>query len=70
MFIALVMACHVWDPSYCKVLEDQRGPYKSYEQCQVRALEMSEDVHRHMQGYKPIQWKCKSVVKGQLTASW
>ena len=64
------MACHVWDPNYCKVLEDQRGPYKSYEQCQARALEMSEDVHRHMQGYKSVKWKCKGVVKGQLTAPW
>jgi hypothetical protein len=70
MYIALVLACWYSDPSYCRVLEDQRGPYSSYEQCQTRALEMSKDVHRHMQGYKAVQWKCKSVVKGQLTTPW
>jgi hypothetical protein len=70
MYIALVLACWYSDPNYCRVLEDQRGPYPSYEQCQTRALEMSEAVHRHMQGYKPVQWKCKGVGKGQLTAPW
>ena len=70
MYIALVLACWWTDSNYCRVIEDQRGPYKSYERCQVRALEMSEDVHIHMQGYKAVQWKCKAVPKGVLTAPW
>lgn len=70
MYIALVMACLVNDPAYCKVLEDQRGPYETYERCQARAYEMSEAVHRHMRGYKSIRWKCKPVAKGQLSGRW
>ena len=45
MYQALVWACLVWNGEGCKILEDQRGPYESYDRCQVRALEMSEDVH-------------------------
>ena len=68
MYQALVWACLVWNGEGCKILEDQRGPYESYNRCQVRALEMSEDVHIHMIGYKATRWKCRPLPKGRLTA--
>lgn len=70
MFIALVMACLVNDPDYCKILEDQQGPYETRKECKIRAIEMSRDVHRHMPFYKPVQFKCKSVSNSALTARW
>ena len=70
MYIALVMACLVSDPSYCKVLEDQWGPYKSYEACEERALAMGRLVSRHMPGYKAVRWKCNPAGKGQLSSQW
>ncbi len=70
MFIALVMACLVNDPSYCTILEDQRGPYETREACKIRATEMSRDVHLHMPFYKPVKFKCKSVSNSALTARW
>ena len=70
MYLALVWACLVNQPGYCKVLEDQRGPYNSYEKCEARAYEMSEAVHIHMKGYKATRWKCKALPKGQLTTTY
>ena len=70
MYIALVMACLISDPSHCQILEDQRGPYETYELCQARALEMSRDVNKHMPYFKPVRWKCRGVGKGQLTTGW
>jgi len=70
MYMALVLACLISDPNQCLVLEDQRGPYKTYERCEARALEMSQAIHISMSGFKPRQWKCKSVVKGQLSSQW
>jgi hypothetical protein len=70
MYMALVLACLISDPNQCLVLEDQRGPYKTYERCEARALEMSQAIHLTMSGFKPYQWKCKPVAKGQLSSQW
>ena len=70
MYIALVLACWYNDPNYCRVIEDQRGPYETYERCKTRALEMSRDVNEYMPGFKPMRWKCRVVGKGQLTTRW
>jgi hypothetical protein len=47
MFQALVLACMVFQPTKCWQLEDQRGPYSSYEKCEARAMEMARSVHTH-----------------------
>tara|TARA_Y100001973_G_C4954212_1_gene211756 strand:+ start:341 stop:553 length:213 start_codon:yes stop_codon:yes gene_type:complete len=70
MYIALVMICMMGNPNYCQILEDQRGPYKTYERCQDRAMEMARDVSEYMPSFKPVRWKCKGVGKGQLTTTW
>ena len=70
MYIALVMACLAYDPSYCKILEDQLGPYKTYEQCEERALAMGRMVYKHMPGYKAVRWKCRPAAQGQLSSQW
>jgi hypothetical protein len=67
MFQAILFACLLSDPTHCVMLEDQRGPYKTYERCEARAYEMSEAVHRWMSGFKPTKWNCRSLPKGSLT---
>ena len=67
MFQALVLACMVFQPTECWQLEDQRGPYSSYERCEDRAMEMARSVHVHMKGYKPVSWKCQALPKGKLS---
>ena len=49
------------------MLEDQRGPYESERVCKTRALQMAEDVHIHMKGYKPRSWECRTLPAGMLT---
>ena len=70
MFIALVMACLANNPDYCKILEDQQGPYETRKECKMRALEISRDIHRYWPLYKPVRFKCKSVSNSALTAQW
>ena len=70
MFVTLVMACLVSDLDYCKILEDQQGPYETRKECEMRALEISRDIHRYWPLYKPVQFKCKSIPNGRLTAQW
>ena len=67
MFKALVLACMVFSPDECWLLEDQRGPYVTYERCEARALEMGRAVHIHMAGYRPVSWKCQALPKGRLS---
>jgi len=67
MFQALVLACMILQPTVCWQLEDQLGPYKSYERCEARAMEMGRSVHLHMKGYRPVSWKCQALPKGRLS---
>jgi|DEB0MinimDraft_4_1074332.scaffolds.fasta_scaffold07351_2 hypothetical protein len=67
MFQAILFVCLISDPTHCLILEDQRGPYKTYERCETRAYEMSRMVHIKMRGYKPTKWNCRSLPKGALT---
>ena len=67
MFQALVLTCMIFQPTECLQLEDQRGPYRSYESCESRAIEMARSVHIYMKGYKPISWKCQALPKGKLS---
>jgi len=67
MFKALVLACMVFSPDECWLLEYQRGPYVTYERCEARALEMGRAVHIHMKGYRPIWWRCDPLPKGRLS---
>lgn len=67
MYQALVLACMVFQPTECWQLEDQLGPYSSYEKCEARAMEMSRSVYMHMKGYRPISWKCQALPKGRLS---
>ena len=67
MFQAIVLACLAFNMEQCYQLEDQRGPYQTYEKCEKRAYEMSRAVHQHMRGYKPVSWQCRTLPKGKLT---
>ena len=67
MIQAIVYACLMSNPTYCIMLEDQRGPYESERVCKSRALQMAEDVHIHMKGYKPRSWECRTLPAGMLT---
>jgi hypothetical protein len=67
MFQAIVYACLVFNMEQCILLEDQRGPYNTYERCEKRAYEMSRAVHKRMSGYKPVSWQCRALPKGRLT---
>lgn len=67
MFQALVLACMVANMGQCYELEDQRGPYETYERCEKRAYEMARVVHIYMKGYKPVSWQCRPLPKGILT---
>ena len=68
MFQAIILACQIYNPTYCVTLEDQRGPYDTKLRCEMRALKMSRDVHIYMKGYKPIKWVCRGLPKGSLTS--
>jgi hypothetical protein len=67
MLQAIIIVCLIGNPTQCIMLEDQRGPYNSDRECKARVMEMSEAVHRHMRGYKPISYQCRSLKPGMLT---
>ena len=67
MFKLMVLACSLVQPNFCVQFEDTRGPYKTIEQCEQRAYEMSQDIYNIQPTMRPISYKCKQLKKGQLT---
>tara|TARA_Y100001938_G_scaffold148186_1_gene231195 strand:- start:601 stop:804 length:204 start_codon:yes stop_codon:yes gene_type:complete len=66
MFQALVTVCLIANPASCLILENQ-GWHDTQASCQVRALEMAEDVHKHLHLYKPTFYQCRKLRAGQLS---
>jgi len=65
MFKVLVLACSLSVPTDCWEFHDTRGPYKTYDQCSLRAYEMGNNI-MEMQGFdlKPKMFRCVKL-KGQ-----
>jgi len=65
MFKVLVLACSLSVPTDCWEFHDTRGPYKTYDQCSLRAYEMGNNI-MEMPGYdlKPKMFRCVKL-KGQ-----
>lgn len=67
MFKVIVLACLVSNPDMCWEYHDRRGPYDTYEQCQSRAYEMSNDIGMiHKGTMMPRSFKCVSLKGTQL----
>ena len=59
MFKAIVLACLVSNPNMCWEYHDRRGPYDTYEMCQSRAYQMSNDIGLVHEGtMMPKYFKC------------
>ena len=43
-FTAMIIACHVANNAMCMTITDNRGPYETPEQCEVRIEEMIKDL--------------------------
>lgn len=43
MFFAMMLACSPMLPTGCLIVEDNRGPYDTLQECEARYLEMSRD---------------------------
>ena len=63
MFKALVLVCLASNPSACFVAEDQRGPYRTHEQCMDRIAEMSIAI-MNLENHVPFSYRCEKV-KGE-----
>ena len=44
MFVAVIIACHIASADVCMTITDNRGPYKTEEQCKTRIGEMAYDL--------------------------
>lgn len=67
MFKVIVLACLVSNPDMCWEYHDRRGPYDTYEKCQSRAYEMSNDIGMiHKGSMMPRSFKCVFLKGTQL----
>lgn len=67
MFKTLVLACSIASPSDCWEYTDTRGPYRTYEICQQRAIEMGNAIVEIEKGLVlPKRYKCKQIEGTQL----
>lgn len=53
MFKAIIVACHIADPTNCIIITDQRGPYDTEDKCQARIEEM---IHDSISIFTMKQW--------------
>jgi hypothetical protein len=58
MFKTLVLVCLLKDPTMCHTLQDTEGPYKTEQQCQVRAYEIATELPEYMPEYIATKYKC------------
>ena len=58
MFEAFVLVCMLRDPTVCQTLQDTEGPYKTEQQCQVRAYEIAMELPEWMPEYIATKYKC------------
>lgn len=70
MFIeAIVIACVVGNSELpCIEYKDMRGPYMHKSDCISRVLQMSRDVYKHMDGYRPVSYTCNKLPEGRLSS--
>ena len=63
MFKAIIVACHIANPADCIIITDERGPYSTEEQCQVRIEEMIQDsISIFLMQQLPMIFKLTSCV--------
>ena len=66
MFTAILMACHAYTNVGCFMFTDDRGPYKTVEQCEERIDEMLANTIKVLLDHKsPLVvtgWKCNRDV--------
>ena len=66
MFTAILVACHAYTNVGCFMLTDDRGPYKTMEQCEERIDEMLANTIKVWLDHKaPLVvtgWNCKRDV--------
>jgi len=66
MYTAVILACHAIMSGACFQLVDNRGPYPTAEQCEVRIEEMVKDTivmwHKHNAPILVKGWKCEQDV--------
>ena len=58
MFEAFVLVCMLRDPTVCHTLQDTEGPYKTEQQCEVRAYEIAMELSEYMPEYIATKYKC------------
>ena len=58
MFEAFVLVCMLRDPTVCQTLQDTEGPYKTEQQCEVRAYEIAMKLPEWMPEYIATKYKC------------
>ena len=72
MFKAILVVCSLTSPDTCETWVDAIGPYPTLAACETRALEMSKDAFKYLNGWKGQQsWKgksfnCNRLPKGML----
>lgn len=63
MFYATIVGCHLMIQNACFQMKDDRGPYKTEQQCEERIDEMLADTVKMWLKYKsPIAvtgWRCE-----------
>lgn len=70
MFTAILFACHALLTDQCMQLTDDRGPYRTERECEVRVMEMIDDTVRIWKQYDaPVLIQGYKCEKGQTNVS-
>ena len=59
MFEAMLLVCALATPDECVRVDDTRGPYETYAQCEARAYEMANGVVRMFPVPATYSFKCR-----------
>lgn len=73
MFEAFVLVCVIGNTNICHTLSDIEGPYKTENQCEVRAYEIAFELPDWMPNYEAIKYKCVKLddtPKGKMKILW
>jgi len=73
MFEAFVFVCVIGNANICHTLSDIEGPYKTKNQCEVRAYEIAFELPDWMPNYEAIKYKCVKLddtPKGKMKILW
>jgi len=58
MFTAIVMICQLYTNN-CLIASDTRGPYTTFEECEVRIIEMLTELSEMMGPFELRHQACK-----------